>query len=352
MRRTLSSLGISLTLLAAPLASGHPHADPQPLAFADQLSQAFEQAAAHIKPSVVRIGTAEAMPQSRRMRGRRGVPFIEGTGSGLIISTDGYIATNHHVIDGAVAIVVTLHDGRQYEATPVGIDRQSDLAVIRIEAAGLSPATFADPEALHIGQWVLAVGCPFGLEHSFSAGIVSATGRSNLGLSRFEHLVQTDAAINPGNSGGPLVDLRGRVIGLNAAIKSTTGTGTGVGFAIPVDMVERVCGSLIEFGAAQRGFLGVSLGDLDPALRGSLGPNASLCLVRWVDPTMPAAKAGLQAGDVIEAINSRPVRSSSEFSHAVAVLPPGELCQITYRRGDDIQQTEATLTQRPDPQRP
>jgi len=352
MTHPIASIALLVTLACSPALTAHPHEEASPTDFATQLSQAFQHAAERIKPSVVRIGTAEvvAHPEGHRPRARR--PFIEGTGSGLILSSDGYIATNFHVVADADIVLVTLHDGRQYEAEAVGLDQQSDLAVVRIESTDLTPATFANPNTSHVGQWVLAVGSPFGLSHSYSAGIISATGRSNLGLSRFEHLVQTDAAINPGNSGGPLIDLRGHVVGLNAAIKSTSGTGTGVGFAIPVDMLKRVTASLIEYGDARRGFLGVSLADLDPAVRETLGPDASLCLVRWVNTDTPAHAAGLQSGDVIQSINNRPIRSSADLRHVIAVLPPGETCTITYRRGDQSRLTEAVLIRRPTDQRP
>lgn len=352
MTRPIASFALLVTLVSGSVASAHPHQQPTRADFATQLSMAFQDAAEAIKPSVVRIGTAELVAHSTASHRHAGIPFVEGTGSGLIISENGYIATNNHVVADADIILVTLHDGRQFEAEAVGRDQQSDLAVIRIEAADLTPAAFADPATTHVGQWVLAVGSPFGLSHSYSAGIISGTGRSNLGLSRFEHMVQTDAAINPGNSGGPLIDLHGHVIGINTAIKTLTGTGAGVGFAIPVDMVQRVCGSLIEYGNARRGFLGVSLQDLSPEVRATLGPDASLCLVSRVYPNLPAHAAGLQAGDVIQAINDRPIRSSDELMHAIAVLPPGDVCSITFKRGDAVQTTSANLTQRRERQRP
>ncbi len=352
MTHSIVSLALLITLASGSTSLAHPHEAQSPADFATQLSAAFQNAAENIKPSVVRIGTAEVVPHTTGYHWRTGVPFIEGTGSGLIISADGYIATNDHVVADADIILVTLHDGRQFEAEAVGRDRQSDLAVIRIEASDLTPATFADPATTHVGQWVLAVGSPFGLSHSYSAGIISATGRSNLGLSRFEHMVQTDAAINPGNSGGPLVDLHGHVVGVNTAIKTLVGTGVGVGFAIPVDMVQQVCGSLIEHGDARRGFLGVSLQDLNPAIRETLGPNASLCQISRVYPNLPAHAAGLEAGDVIQAINDHPIRSTAELMHAVAVLPPGDTCCITFKRGDTVNTAAATLTRRAERQRP
>jgi S1-C subfamily serine protease len=352
MPHCITSLVVLTALTIMPAATAHPHDDPSPTDFATQLSDSFRVAAEHIKPSVVRIGTAKVLHNSTTQPQRRGYPFVEGTGSGLIISADGHITTNYHVIEHADLIIVTLADGRQFEATTTGVDEQSDLAVIQIDAGDLTPATFAHSTGAHIGQWVLAVGCPFGLSHSYSAGIISATGRSNLGLSQFEHLVQTDAAINPGNSGGPLINLQGHVLAINTAIKTTTGTGAGVGFAIPIDMVRRVSGSLITHGTARRGFLGVSLQDRDPSVRSTLGPEASLCRIRWVNPEMPAHAAGLQAGDIIEAVNDRAIRSTADLMHAIAVLPPGEMCQITYQRDGVTKIASAQLAVRPERQRP
>ena len=329
--QTRLSLCIALTagLLTCPITNAHPGHDP--VDFATQLSHAFQNAAKRIKPSVVRIGTGE-VAQQRGERRRFQNPYIEGTGSGLVISEAGDIVTNFHVVANADIIMVTLHDGRQFEAEPIGLDREADLAVIRIEATDLVPAEFSD-EA-EVGQWVLAVGSPFGLSHSYSAGIISGTGRSNLGLSRFEHMIQTDAAINPGNSGGPLIDLHGRVIGLNAAIKTLTGTGAGVGFAIPVDMVRRVTDSLVQGERPKRGFFGITLGNRDPAVREQAGAEAPLCFVRSIVDGFPADKAGIQAGDIIVAIANKHVRDLAEVQHAIAVLRPDTPCSVTIQRNN------------------
>ncbi|MDP7028689.1 MAG: trypsin-like peptidase domain-containing protein [Phycisphaerales bacterium] len=320
MRVLAASIAIAA---AATAAIGHPH--DTPIDFADSLSKAFQSAATQIKPSVVRIGTGKAA--TGRYRGMR--PIIEGTGSGVLISEEGHIATNLHVIAGADVIVVTLHDGRRYEAEAIGADRDADLAVLHIDAVDITPATFAGDAPAHVGQWVLAVGTPFGLSHSYSAGIISATGRSNLGLSAYEHLIQTDAAINPGNSGGPLVDLHGHVVGLNTAIKTTTGASAGVGFAIPVDMVRRVTESVIADGEVAKGFIGVTLGERVDAVAGD-----TRCFIRAVSPGLPADEAGLRAGDTILAVGDRTVNSVSGVRHAIAVTPPGETCQLQIRRED------------------
>jgi serine protease Do len=335
-------IALAAGLMACPTTNAHPGHDP--VDFATQLSHAFQTAAKRIKPSVVRIGTGEVV-QQRGERRRSRNPYIEGTGSGLVISEAGDIVTNFHVVANADIIMVTLHDGRQFEAEPIGLDREADLAVIRIDATDLVPAEFSD-EA-EVGQWVLAVGSPFGLSHSYSAGIISGTGRSNLGLSRFEHMIQTDAAINPGNSGGPLIDLHGRVIGLNAAIKTTTGNGAGVGFAIPVDMVRRVTDSLVQGGRPERGYFGITLGNRDPAVREQSGAEAPLCFVRRIVDGLPADKAGMQAGDIIVAIANKHVRDLAEVQHAIAVLPPDSPCSVTIQRNNMSHILSVTPTTRP-----
>jgi len=333
----------AIVFAAVALVSGgslaHPHGEAD-LEFASRLSNAFQHAAETIRPSVVRVATAEYTVRRTR-RGRQVVPIYEGTGSGLIVSGDGHIVTNHHVVADADTIRVWLHDGRQFDATAVGTDAEADLAVIRIEAEDLTPATLADPTDVHVGQWVLAVGSPFGLSQSFSAGIISGTGRSNLGLSAFEHMIQTDAAINPGNSGGPLIDLHGRVLGLNSAIKSMSGTGSGVGFAIPVDMVHRVTSSLIGAGHVERGYFGVSLGQFVD------DHDIPRCIITHVESGLPADTAGLMQGDVVLAIDERGIRSIADARHAIAVTPPGQACLVTIRRGDASHRVTVTPMTRP-----
>lgn len=330
---------IALSLSSALLlgATHEPNAEPPnvaaAVAAADQLSLAFGSAADRIRPSVVKI----AVGMGERPWGRgRGRMMVRATGSGVILSADGHVLTNAHVVEDTDAITVILHDGRRVPATPVGLDGGADLAVLKIEATNLQPAELAHTQSAQIGQWVLAVGSPYGLGHSYSAGIVSATGRSNIGLSEFEHLIQTDAAINPGNSGGPLIDLRGRVIGINVAIKTASGAGSGVGFAVPADMVHRVASSLIDHGTVQRGFFGVGLWQLDPNnASDTVEADAPLCVIRSIEPGMPAQKAGLRSGDLLIRINNRPIRSRADARHAIATCPPGEACYVEVRRDNE-----------------
>ena len=263
---------VSLTAAVAALAPAATEVkplDPLLIQQADTLSKAFQQAANHIGPSVVsitsekRFGVARRSPNTspqipeelRRFFGDDFERFFEvpsqprggiqrGFGSGVIVTEDGYILTNNHVVDGADRVSVKTVDEDTYEAKVIGRDPQSDVALIKVDASGLRPAKLADSDSVRVGQWVIAVGGPFGLEKTVTAGIVSATGRNAVGIADYENFIQTDAAINPGNSGGPLVNLHGEVIGINTAIASRSGTNAGVGFSIPINMARHIMGSL------------------------------------------------------------------------------------------------------------
>src|SRR5208283_1619211 len=234
-------------------------------------------------------------------------PPQSGVGSGVIVTKDGYILTNNHVVDGANEVKVTLNDGRQLKAKVVGKDPKSDLAVIKIDAQDQPAITFADSSQSEVGDVVLAVGNPFAIGQSVTMGIISATGRASMGLD-YEDFIQTDAAINPGNSGGALVDAEGRLIGINTAIYSRSGGNQGIGFAIPTDLAKGVMVSLIEHGRVTRGYLGVRIQSLTPALARQFDlKNDQGALVGEVEPDGPAAKAGLKSGDVIVKFNGHAV---------------------------------------------
>jgi serine protease Do len=247
-----------------------------------------------------------------------------GLGSGVIISTDGYIVTNNHVVDGAKTVTVTLSDGRELQARVVGRDPQTDVAVIKVQAKDLPAITFAPSHNVEVGDRVLAIGNPFGIGETVTTGIVSATGRrAGLGL-KYEDFIQTDAAINPGNSGGALVDVEGRLVGINTAILSHSGGFQGVGLAVPSDLVGNVADNLVAHGKVVRGYIGIGIQDLTPGLADSFGIKArSGALVSDVQPGSPAAKAGLRSGDVITAVGSQPVDSAGRLSVSVAETPPG-----------------------------
>ncbi|MHC4446776.1 MAG: Do family serine endopeptidase, partial [Planctomycetota bacterium] len=258
-----------------------------------------------------------------------------GEGSGVIARADGYILTNNHVVREAGEIQVTLDNGRQYEAEVVGADMETDLAVIKIDSNGLTPARFGDSEALQVGQWVLAVGNPFGLEHTVTAGIVSAKGRSGVGLAFYENLIQTDAAINPGNSGGPLVNLSGEVVGINAAITTQSGGNLGIGFAIPGNMARLVMNSILDSGHVVRGYLGVQMAPLTEKRAESSGYEGIRgVIIDKVTEDGPAEQAGLKPDDILLEVNGRRVTDMIQLRNLVATIPPGKTVDvIVFRKG-------------------
>ncbi len=247
-----------------------------------------------------------------------------GQGSGFIISPDGYILTNNHVVGDADRVQVQLQDGREYRAKIVGTDPPTDLAVIRIDESDLPFLRLGDSSRLEVGDWVLAVGNPFGLSHSLTAGIVSAKGRSGIGLNDYEDFIQTDAAINPGNSGGPLVNLDGEVVGINTAIFSRSGGYMGIGFAIPINMAKRVREQLVEKGQVTRGQIGAYIQDMTQELAESFGlEEAEGVLISQVIEDSPAEKAGLRQGDVILEADGKKVGKVGTFRNRIALTAPG-----------------------------
>jgi serine protease Do len=266
-----------------------------------------------------------------------------GLGSGVIISADGYIVTNNHVVDGAKVVTVTLSDGRELQARVVGRDPQTDVAVIKVQAKDLPSITFAPSHNVEVGDRVLAIGNPFGIGETVTTGIVSATGRrAGLGL-KYEDFIQTDAAINPGNSGGALVDVEGRLVGINTAILSHSGGFQGVGLAVPSDLVGNVADNLVAHGKVVRGYIGIGIQDLTPGLADSFGiKSKSGALVSDIQPGSPAAKAGLRSGDVITAIGGQPVDSAGRLNVAVAETPPGTTVQLDVLRDGKIESIPVT----------
>lgn len=262
----------------------------------------------------------------------RPTPRQQGAGSGVIISEDGYILTNNHVVDGAEEVLVRLNDERELPAKVVGRDPKTDLAVIRVAATGLPTLPLADSDQVEVGDVVLAVGNPFGLGQTVTLGIVSATGRGNLGLD-YEDFIQTDAAINPGNSGGALVDTQGRLIGINTAILSRTGGNNGIGFAVPTNLARHVLEDLVRDGQVRRGFLGVMIQDLTPALakKFELGEDRGV-LIAEVSAGTPAAKAGLREGDVVTEYDGKAVRHQRQFRLLVAQTEPGSEVAVKVLR--------------------
>jgi serine protease Do len=269
-------------------------------------------------------------------------------GSGFIISKDGYILTNNHVVGGADEVQVELREGHTVEAEIVGADPESDVAVIKVNATGLTPVAMGDSEALQVGEWVLAIGSPLGLSHTVTAGIVSATGRSGLNIATYENFIQTDAAINMGNSGGPLINLNGEAVGINTAIVGPTGGNIGIGFAIPINMAKDVANQLMKTGSVERGYLGVYPQDLTPELAEALGiPGATGVVISQVTENSAAAQAGLQRGDVVQEFNGVKIESATQFRNLVARRKPGEEVEVVVLRNGNREMLTVTMGRRP-----
>ena len=275
-----------------------------------------------------------------------------GLGSGVIVSQDGYLLTNNHVIDGADDIEVQLTDGRGARARLVGTDPESDLAVLKIELDRLPAIAFGDADRLQVGDVVLAIGNPFNVGQTVTSGIVSALGRNQLGINTFENFIQTDAAINPGNSGGALVDAAGNLVGINTAIYSRSGGNLGIGFAIPTTTARLVMDSLIRDGAVTRGWIGVEPRDLTPEIAQNLNlPVRSGVLITGVLADGPASGGGMRPGDVVMRVADSPVNNTAQLLSAVAALKPNTKAVIGVQRGDRALDVTLTVAQRPRTQR-
>ncbi len=316
------------------------------LELAERVSEAFSYVAEKASPAVVYIETEKVISLPREL-----FPFDffgdeffkrffsppryreRGAGSGFIISKDGYIVTNNHVIQGAQKITVKLADGRTFRAKVVGTDPFSDIALLKINAHNLPTLQLGNSDLIKPGELVLAIGNPFGLTHTVTAGIISAKGRSGIGITDIEDFIQTDAAINPGNSGGPLLNLEGKVIGMNTAIFTRSGGYMGIGFAIPSNIIKYVVTQLKTKGKVERGYLGVVIQNLTPALAQELGLNISEgALVTEIMKNSPAEKAGLREKDVIIAYNGKPVKNAADLKNYVLLTKPGTTVTLTVIR--------------------
>src|SRR5882762_134397 len=337
--------------VSAPPVRAIPAAGP-----AADLGAAFTAVAEHVKPAVVFVKSERReRPNARRLPPgfedffqipRR--PQVEqGTGSGFIVSPDGYILTNNHVVQGADKVTVRLLDNHEYVARIVGTDPSTDVAVIKIPATGLTTVNFANSYSTRIGEWVLAIGNPLGEAFTFTvtAGIVSAKGRLLAGLqqSRYsiQDFIQTDAAINPGNSGGPLVNVRGQVIGINAAIASETGYYAGYGFAIPINLARTVMDQLISAGHVERAVMGVSIRPITPEDAEAVGLKEinGVVINELIGDESPGKRAGVEPGDVVVGVDGQPVQSVPQLQQRVGFKKPGDVVQVTFVRGGGRQQT-------------
>lgn len=276
-----------------------------------------------------------------------GAALTGSSGSGVVVSPDGYIVTNHHVVEKSADIKVTLADKRTYKAKLIGSDPSTDIALLKIEEEELPFMIFGNSDSVRVGEWVLAVGNPFNLESTVTAGIVSAKGRNiNIlsGAASIESFIQTDAAVNPGNSGGALVNTMGELIGVNTAIITESGSYEGYSFAVPSNLVKKIVRDLREYGTVQRAYLGVGIQDLDSETALDMGlPNAEGVLINRVASEGAASDAGLQAGDVVIGVNDTRIRSTSELQEYVGRLRPGEAVKVDYWRGGNKLRSRITL---------
>ena len=291
-------------------------------------------------PAVVNI----RISQTRRDRfGRTGE--VGGAGSGVIVDAeDGYILTNHHVVDGADEILVSLDDGRELEAELVGSDAATDIAVIKVESEDLTEMPIGDSENVKVGDFVIALGSPYGLSHTVTSGIVSALGRTGISRDGYEDFIQTDASINPGNSGGALVNMSGELIGINSVIISRSGGNVGIGFAVPTEIASSIMGQILDFGEIRRGLLGVNIQTIDVEAAETLDIDVDGgALVTRVFPDSAAEKAGLQVGDIIVGINDKKVTSAAELRNTIGLLRSGDNVGIRYLRDNKSQSTSAEL---------
>jgi len=369
-RRKLSIAALSVLLLIVFIPSASAAEADNGLAKLRQMSKAFSAVANKTIPAVVFVNVQKTVEISsahgqrapfgyndsfgffdfdeeflerffgyRRPRQRSPRKYQElGQGSGFIISKDGYILTNNHVVGEADKITVTLHDGRKLDAEVVGTDPKSDVAVIRVESKGLPVIELGDSDKLEIGEWVIAVGNPFGLEATVTVGVVSAKGRGGVGIADYEDFIQTDAAINPGNSGGPLLNLEGKAVGLNTAIFSRSGGYMGIGFAIPINMAKDIKEQLVETGKVTRGYLGIYMDEVKPDLAEyfELKPNQGVSVSQVISDS-PADEAGLKAGDIILEMDGKKIESPQQFKNAIAMVEPGtKVSLLVYRDGEEL----------------
>jgi Do/DeqQ family serine protease len=348
MKRVLSALvvsgGIALTTgIVCPVLAGAPIplADGAPV-------QTLAPVVSRITPGVVGISVRGRVrednpllqdPMFRRFFNLQQQPVereTQATGSGVIVeAAQGYVLTNAHVVENASSIEVTTKDNRRLTAKLIGRDSDTDIAVLQIPAGGgLTAVPIGDSDRLQVGDFVLAIGNPFGLGQTVTSGIISALGRSGLGIEGYEDFIQTDASINPGNSGGPLVDLQGRVVGINTAILAPGGGNIGIGFAVPINMARQVMDQLVNYGEIKRGRIGVAIQDLTPDLAQALGTRHTQgAVIARVEPGSPAERAGLRTNDLVVAINGAPMRSGIELRNRVGLSRIGDEVELTVERG-------------------
>lgn len=363
MKKTiLLSCVTALSLFGASISIAQmPKDAPRVDATSQNVILSYHSSIKEAKKSVVNISTTKKMRQNDQLNELMQNPFFRdffggkipelkqqerkshSLGSGVIISSDGYIVTNYHVVEGADEIIINLpNDEKEYKAKVIGEDSKTDLAVIKIDAKALPVAQFGDSSTLQEGDVVFAIGNPFGMGGTITQGIISALNKNNVGLNQYENFIQTDASINPGNSGGALVDSRGALIGINSAILSRSGGNHGIGFAIPSNMVYKITTSLIENGKIERGFMGVSISDLTNDLK-ELYENKHGALILMIEKDSPAQKGGLQVSDLIIEVDGVKIQNSNELKNTIASITPNKTISITYERDKKIATTKIKL---------
>ena len=370
-------LGLSLIFLLFGLffCMGKDKADSLPkndkLTTAKSLGQAFVEVAKKVQPSVVNVTTEKTI--TMKPWDRYGEDFFKGSpfedffkgfgitprekgkeyrqkqrsgGSGVIVDKEGYILTNNHVVEGADKVKIRLNDGREFTATVKGQDSRTDLAVLQIKAKDLPVATLGDSDKLEVGEWAIAIGSPFGLEHTVTVGVISAKGRTGLGTGTYEDFIQTDASINPGNSGGPLINIDGEVVGINAMIIQP---GTGIGFAIPINMAKQILNDLIKQGKVVRPWLGISVQDLTPEMAEQFQVKEKEgVLVAQIHPGTGAVKGGLTSGDIIKALDDKAIKNVNELIKEIQKKKVGQKVKLSVVRDGKPTTIEVTLSAMPD----
>ena len=357
--------------LLTPVLGNCAHAATSGVDVLKKTSKAFTEVVKDVNPAVVHIAVEATAPASNQYEQFFNNPFFErffgpefrkyhdphqqkrkqrGAGSGFIIDPEGHILTNNHVVEHADKITVTLADNTEVEAELIGTDPKSDVALIKIDTdQELATVDFGDSDKLEVGEWVIAIGNPFGLSQTVTVGVVSAKGRSSVGINEYENFIQTDAAINPGNSGGPLLNIDGQVVGINSALYSRTGGYMGIGFAIPINMAKYIKEQLLDSGRVTRGYLGVGIQDVDESLAESFGlAKAGGVLVVDVQDETPAARGGLKSQDIIVKIDDTDIANVQELRNRVAETVPGTAVVVQVMRDGKATDLNVTIGEQPD----
>ena len=353
MKTNIRILSASLLLVCTgpALAALPTHIDNQPVTSLAPIVEAASPAVVNIRVrqtvSARSPYTDDAMRRFFNLPEGGNAREVQSAGSGVIVNaSEGYILTNHHVVENADEILITLLDGELLEAEIIGTDAETDIALLKVNADDLTEMPIGDSEVVRVGDFVIAIGNPFGLGHTVTSGIVSALGRTGIG-GGLEDFIQTDASINPGNSGGALVNMHGELVGINSAIISRTGGNVGIGFAVPTEIADSVMNQILDFGEVRRGLLGVSISPIDAAAAEALNaPVSGGAMITVISPDSAAEKAGLQVGDIVVEVNEKDIGNARDLTNAIGLLSPGDEVAIRYVRDGESSLTSAELGER------